>query len=101
MTANLCRLDAEGGVVLTDPAVRALAERLVASHLAEGAWLEWEDIPELAERTFMALAEEVDRIAAQMWRTLKAHDQQSGIDSAYLLEVAQVGREIGREADRG
>lgn len=79
----------EGDVVLSDPAVRALAERLVAAHLTEGGWLEWEDVPALAEGTFTALAEEADRIAADMWRVLKAHDQRSGIDSAYLLEVAQ------------
>lgn len=96
MTESHCTANDEGGVVLTDAAVRALAERMVAWHLSEDGWLDWEDVPALAEGTFVALAEEVDRIAAQMWRQLKAHDQRSDIDSAYLLDEAQGGRDSGR-----
>lgn len=94
-TEALWSVHHEGGIELTDPAVRALAERLVAIQVAHGGWLDWGDVPNLSERTFTALAEEVDRIGAQMYRTLRSHDRDSGIDSAFLDELAQGGPDSG------
>jgi hypothetical protein len=75
-----------------DTEVTALARRLIAEHLVfDNDWLDWEDVPHLDEETFNRLSRDIDRLARREMSTVCHHDATTGLDSVYLLDLAQGG----------
>lgn len=84
-------LSGEGGIVLSEPEVGAVARRLVARFVASEArsgGIEWEDHPGFAERTWEAIEQAIDAYADDLTAVAGRFDEATDIDSIYLLERA-------------
>lgn len=78
------------GVTLTPTEVDGLAMRLTIDHLRDGGMSlpGWEDVPELAEATWLAVADALTDYAAHLYRDLRTWEQLHGVDTRELLERA-------------
>lgn len=75
------------GIVLSDAELRALARRLITRQAADfDQWLSWEDVPELAESSWLALADAVEARAKRMTLLANDTDRAEDIDSLALIE---------------
>lgn len=79
-------------VSLTKEEATALAKHLIARHLSLGIedWLTWEDVPFLSEQAFLRLWDAIEHEANVLTDASRAHDRAANIDSAYLLQRAQI-----------
>lgn len=82
--ASTSAVAGEEGMPLTDVEAGCLATYLLAQHIADGEWLEWEDVPNLGEHAFKTLAEAADALAGVMFERSKLLDAQMGVDSPVL-----------------
>ena len=76
------RVNEEGGVDLDDNEYLSFATLLVARHAAS-EWLDWGDVPNLSERSFDRLAECVEDVAEELFRS--AHARAAAFDLDVLL----------------
>lgn len=74
---------------LTADEATALAKRVVADHLYDNQWLQWEDLPLLGEFAFDRLAEAVDAEVASIFQASLQWDRSMNIDSQQLKEQAR------------
>jgi hypothetical protein len=83
-------MEGQVNIALTEQESQHLAWRIAASHLRNTeSWLEWEDYPELDERSFERLDSSVHNVAAWLLEQSLRRDFDSNIDSAHLLELTQ------------
>jgi hypothetical protein len=68
------------GVVLTHAEAR--------DHLRDTEWIDWEDVPNLAEQSWVLLYEAIDAATEHLTVALRSTELAYNTDSAYLLERA-------------
>lgn len=74
------------GIVISDEESRRLAERLIVRRLADaGEWVDWEDVPLLAEGCYERLVADVEVAAEQYARRAALFDRAHDIDPLELM----------------
>jgi hypothetical protein len=74
----------EDSVTLTGEQAHNLACRLIALHLEDTDWLQWEELPNLTEGSFDLVVEAVAHMARGAADASVALDRVTGIDSQWL-----------------
>jgi hypothetical protein len=73
-------------VVLEGGEARALALRLMARLAADwNEHLDWEDVPELVESSWLSLSDELDSVAREVLLASKRYDERFDVDSLHLV----------------
>jgi hypothetical protein len=78
----------EAAMGLTDEEAGCLATLLLSRLISDGEWLEWENVPNLAEHAFERLCQAAEALAVVMFERSNMLDERMGIDSALLFEQA-------------
>ena len=82
-----------------------LAKRLIVENLlGELDWLQWEDVPMLSERAFLALRDAIEVQGKRLFGELQHAEVHGEIDSAHWLSLIRHGREtidvgVGQQSD--
>jgi hypothetical protein len=76
------------GFSLTAAEASHLATYLAARHLADLDWIEWEDVPELTEASWLLLLRHLRLVVDEVMREANDNDRCLRIDSRYLFERA-------------